>query len=494
MDELCALYQAIDGHFDNAEEKQAALKQALRKSYDLLTSNGTCTLETTITSCGLSPGSICQDKHVRQVYKLGRYWGLCVDMANAARKFRFLFQTMSLEYIQQYEPTTSSISKSTNKTFVECYVHAEIQILLYHDSHPSIGYLKPRVLGVSKSACYLCNIFILEHRDFFITKTHGRLYDQWALPDLAEYSPEHRQKYRRILAAMDIGMQTAIRRQPYFKRKYPLGSWISLPTPPLASPTASDTGTLLSRDSRTQSTRSKTPVATASVSTSHPLDTSSSQFPSHTIPDGSAQSTPRPLSSLSLPPPSPSSQLPLPSQIPPPAPSPPTPLSSDPQPPAEDNQIPISPPLQPLPRGYTSHPTSQSDPPSPETPTTPRALSQHPHAASDHTSLPSQSPSPSTTSINLANLPTTKTITPTRSLRISSEGLSTTIEIEQPSSARVKILDPLHNEPEQRHVVDVDALPPDETLVLVKEEGASKIMLLLHRNNRRGVQLELAWT
>ena len=59
-------------------------------------------------------------------------------------------------------------------------VHAEMQLLLYYEVHPSLK--KPRVICSSKDACYLCDLFFKVHGRYHIPKTHGRLYEMWGLP------------------------------------------------------------------------------------------------------------------------------------------------------------------------------------------------------------------------------------------------------------------------------------------------------------------------
>lgn len=66
-------------------------------------------------------------------------------------------------------------------------IHAEIQ-LLFHCEQKSEVRLKPRVICASKNACYLCNLFLSLHDQFYTPKTHGRLYPQWTLPDLVALS------------------------------------------------------------------------------------------------------------------------------------------------------------------------------------------------------------------------------------------------------------------------------------------------------------------
>lgn len=71
-------------------------------------------------------------------------------------------------------------------------VHAEIQLLFFYELNP--GRLRPRVICSSKSACYLCHLFFKLHGQFYIPRTHGRLYYKWTLPDWHSLLPEMRRR------------------------------------------------------------------------------------------------------------------------------------------------------------------------------------------------------------------------------------------------------------------------------------------------------------
>jgi len=47
--------------------------------------------------------------------------------------------------------------------------------------HPNIR--RPRVVCSSKSACFLCDLFIEIHAKFYVARTHGVLYTKRILPD-----------------------------------------------------------------------------------------------------------------------------------------------------------------------------------------------------------------------------------------------------------------------------------------------------------------------
>ena len=248
LNDLCKLFQRLDTQPRASSDLPAILKDITKQCYAVSTSGGTCTFKETVTSYSYDPKAVCKNKHIEQVYKLGRYWGLCVYLAAASRKYWNIFQSMDLATIRPYRSIISPISSKEGS--VECHVHAEIQLLIYYDSNPDISILKPRVLGVSKAACYLCNLFSKKHADFFLSQTHGQLYDQWNIPDLASFDDAQRLKYRSILKSMDNELQITTKRERARhrsqKRKEPLGSRLNLATAFPISPLASDAGTVRS--------------------------------------------------------------------------------------------------------------------------------------------------------------------------------------------------------------------------------------------------------
>lgn len=60
-------------------------------------------------------------------------------------------------------------------------VHAEIQLLFFYELNPERK--RPRTVCSSKSACYLCDLFFKLHGQYYVPRTHGRLYHKWTLPD-----------------------------------------------------------------------------------------------------------------------------------------------------------------------------------------------------------------------------------------------------------------------------------------------------------------------
>ncbi|KIV88909.1 hypothetical protein PV10_08538 [Exophiala mesophila] len=167
-------------------------------------------------------------KTLHQIEKIAAYYRIARSLVDLATRYPKLFVNgLSLVSLRPYASVPSNISyepwaKST-------HVHAEVQLAVYYDmvqeearnssdtGSPRVSTptpttiitttepttLAPRTIGASKYLCFLCHLFLTLHGSFFPATTHGRLYDQWTIPDLCEYSPEVRLRYREIIAAMD---------------------------------------------------------------------------------------------------------------------------------------------------------------------------------------------------------------------------------------------------------------------------------------------------
>lgn len=247
---LCDSFEVVDNQWENTEQGVEILKDIARKSYEFCTSGGTCTLEETVHNLGLNPSLVCADKRIQQVNKIGRYWGLSVYMAKRSKEYGKLFKNLNLQALQPYQSVKSSISFLPGKR-VSCFVHAEIQLVTFYGLNANAATRSPRVLGVSKSACYLCSLFVLIQGHYFITKTHGHLYDLWNVPDLASYEPNQLADYRRVLSDMNKKVKKDLVREKRggSSRKHPLTSSVALPNGQTLSPLHSAVGTLISNGS-----------------------------------------------------------------------------------------------------------------------------------------------------------------------------------------------------------------------------------------------------
>lgn len=160
-------------------------------------------------------------KTLHQIEKIAAYYRIACSLTELVTRHPKLFvRGIRLSSLPPYTSVATEISyepwaKST-------HVHAEVQLAVYYDmvqkenqqpSDPSplapvpiimpTTTLAPRTVGASKHLCFLCHLFLTLHGSFFPANTHGRLYDQWTIPDLSDYSPQVRLRYRNIIAAMD---------------------------------------------------------------------------------------------------------------------------------------------------------------------------------------------------------------------------------------------------------------------------------------------------
>lgn len=531
LNDLCIYYQRIE---KPQRDMRAQLKELVRKSYDLCTSDGSCSLEETLHRNGLAPNLVL-DRRIQQVNKIGRYWGLCVYLTKYARAYGKIFKNLSLEVLTPYEDVKSSIAYEEGSQ-VSCFVHAEIQLVTFYGLNGTGDRTMPRILGVSKAACYLCSLFILSQGRFFVTQSHGRLYDQWNVPNLAaydSYDSSQLEEYRRVLEVMikrinrDIGAQKG--RQ---NRRYPLTSLVHLPQDrTIVFPSASDLRTLTS-DALTSNHSSTTeghiqPVEAQTgqgVSRSHhgasPTNADKYSFQRKQVPSPLPQPTlrqPFPTGSVDS---NPLSQSPKPSpevDIPPPYPNEKSPniLSNES---AISSIILDQPQISPFIHQITAPPTNPNA-------SNPRAQPHNPsaktmqwlHRYSTPPSSPNSSPvdtlppTPSPIPINNTTAPllihppsSSSTITSTQfpllrpisaksSLRISSGKLRTEITFEGPGQGRV-LVQRVSNPSKKSGTAffDVRSLLPGGEPVRVERGDGDEFAVVL-RNKRDCLRIDLKW-
>ncbi|KAL8730898.1 MAG: hypothetical protein Q9181_004514 [Wetmoreana brouardii] len=236
---VCNDYQLLDRGFPDHAEKIRCLQKAVKSSFIF------CKAIAESTDTRLPARAALKNKRMQQVGKIGRYWGLCVYLAKTVSVYKELFKNMHLKTLKPFKPSQSVISTKVPQQCktVRCYVHAEIQLVIFYGMTPSLIGQKPRAVGVSKAACYLCNLFIKLHDQYFISYTHGRLYDQWTLPDLIEFSPEQRQQYRSILQEMNRVCNSSAFRKSKVTKHFPPESSHDIHANALLSPPAASTVT-----------------------------------------------------------------------------------------------------------------------------------------------------------------------------------------------------------------------------------------------------------
>lgn len=434
---ICATYNRADACTRHTDEEKEVLKSVVRQSHDFCTPGGR-TIEETVVLYGFKGRDVLNNKHIRQVNKLGRYWGLCEDLVEASRKYRKLFSTMRLESIPRYQISNAQVASKDGK--IPCFVHAEIQLLIYYGLHPSPEVRQPRVLGVSKSACYLCNLFITRHKQFFITKTHGRLYGLWTVPDLSAYDIAQRDSIRLVLRFMDEQIRRLQKKQKkkYAGHSWPTESYVQLPTHFLTSPASS-------------TVRSVSPDTAPSVAeTAQTFDVHSEAL--NTEEDAVSSQGPT----------------------------------------AVDVQL----PLQRKPRS-TSLPMAPSPPPACTTTIAGLDAVQASSPRPQEPRLPTEEPitySPSNSRIESWETPTKRTITSTTPFRGKLNNVSLNFEIEKPAQGSVGINQAIDAvEPTAGVLVNVGALKKGETLSFNRKDEDDDVFLNLQTINGGITQITLHW-
>lgn len=247
LESLCEIYRNVDEGFADDHQECHRLDRAVQSSFDFCQRISPSTPNAVASSAigqACSSNKPLQSKHVKQIEKIGRYQDLCIFFAKAASRYPELFKASRLELLNPYSRTR--ILDSSKREPVNYYVHAEIQMITFYDLTPSLKALAPRVLGVSKWACYLCNLFVSLHGKYFISKTHGRLYHQWTVPDLASMSTAQRRQYRKILQEIHRLCKAAALKSSKTGRSYPPESAYDFHAHGILSPIAASTASPIS--------------------------------------------------------------------------------------------------------------------------------------------------------------------------------------------------------------------------------------------------------
>jgi hypothetical protein len=191
---------------DRVEDNEllARLKVIVKSCTEIAHLGGTRSVEEYLRSLGISP-KIYETTVIRQIDKLARYFFACTDMMRIAGKpkYRALFTSIDIETLGSFPSLKRPHSLS------RCFVHAEVQQILAYERQPH--HPMPRAIGCSKSACYLCDLFIREHGGYKLSYAHRRLYDKWTLPDVNWMTNTQASMFRQIIQDMIKEMQSEIR-------------------------------------------------------------------------------------------------------------------------------------------------------------------------------------------------------------------------------------------------------------------------------------------
>jgi hypothetical protein len=208
---LATIYESFEAVSAGSEEEIRHLHDLIKASYNFCKTRDIAVfaqrLENSIT-VSPTPKVASAIKCLRQVEKIGAYWRVTTSLIAHSLKYPTLFGVnLQLAFLTPYEAVATEIGHEAWAK--SCHVHAEVQLAVHYDllaqnTAPSTStFLTPRVIGTSKWLCYLCYRFLVAHGGFVAVNTHGRLYDQWTIPDLAGYGEGMCGRYRGIVRDMD---------------------------------------------------------------------------------------------------------------------------------------------------------------------------------------------------------------------------------------------------------------------------------------------------
>ena len=221
LQSLALTYEAFEATEARSQGEFNSLKELIKASYQVCKVDDVAEFARRLEdSVSTTPTAKVASaiKCLRQIEKVAAYWRIAASLIKATLTSPSLFQTrLNLAFLTPYKSVPTAIGYENWAT--SCHVHAEVQLAVFYDllfqssyrsgtngtsnGLPEHNFYRPRVIGTSKWLCYLCYLFLRYHGHFDPANTHGRLYDQWTIPDLAEYGDQLRTRYQSIIQAID---------------------------------------------------------------------------------------------------------------------------------------------------------------------------------------------------------------------------------------------------------------------------------------------------
>jgi hypothetical protein len=239
---LCTLYTTFESTPPSATH--GALKALISASYTFLSSPlikiFSLRLQASQKAKKPTPQIASALKTLRQIEKIAACKRVCSSLLKISKEYGEIFRDIRMEYLRPYKSVETGVGYE--EWARSMHVHAEVQLVVYYDllNSSSSKILQgkeekkngegereettPRCIGTSKLLCYLCYQFLKAHQMFFPSRTHGRLYDQWTIPDLGEYNEEIVGRYRGIVKEMDDVVVQASEGEGEFWRLMPMTS------------------------------------------------------------------------------------------------------------------------------------------------------------------------------------------------------------------------------------------------------------------------------
>ncbi|KAK5174356.1 uncharacterized protein LTR77_001436 [Saxophila tyrrhenica] len=145
------------------------------------------------------PTAVLDARDVRELGKVANYWRIARNLTLCSHQFSHCFPNAEWHALPTYSVSTGS------KLVPRKHVHAEIQQLVHFELRQPLA--MPRVIGVSKEACFLCDSFIRAHGRFSISGAHRQMFPKWTVPNLKEYAPQTVERFRKALVQVRAEVQ-----------------------------------------------------------------------------------------------------------------------------------------------------------------------------------------------------------------------------------------------------------------------------------------------
>ena len=222
--ELCESLEPLRHGAGDAGKRQTIIKNIIHECVAMAFLGNTRSLEDHLKHLKL-PAAVHGAQEIRQVDKLARYLLLCKDLIQISRKPEYvsLFGHVDVVALESFDGVfRHGVSR-------KCFVHAEmLQVMHYEQkSHRP----QPRAIGCSKSACYLCDLFILKQGRYRVSDSHRRLYEKWTIPDVNWMTESQALTFRTVVQEMirELKDKASGNRGSAYSPRFPLESRAYLP-------------------------------------------------------------------------------------------------------------------------------------------------------------------------------------------------------------------------------------------------------------------------
>jgi hypothetical protein len=148
------------------------------------------------------------DRVLRELKALANYWRVLRDLTSPKNHQRELFQNTELNVLVLPKSVLADASQKS--------VHAEIQILIHFELHPEN---RPRFIQASKKPCVLCHSFMREHGFHDVPQSHGSVYWNWTVPEIAQSANAARSKLNLALQGVATDLSIEVGRCKVASRK-----------------------------------------------------------------------------------------------------------------------------------------------------------------------------------------------------------------------------------------------------------------------------------